>query len=136
MVILSFIQLGSDTAFNILVSLSTLGLMSTYMLSIGCVLLRRIRKQELPHARWSLGSWGIWINGFAFFYSLFITIFCCFPLALPVGVADANWAPLIWVGVIVLAAVMYLVQGRKTYTPPADFVQGRKREGVGLQSSA
>lgn len=136
MVILSFIQLGSDTAFNILVSLSTLGLMSTYMLSIGCVLLRRLRNQELPHARWSLGRWGIWTNGFAFFYSLFITIFCCFPLSLPVGVADANWAPLIWVGVIVLAAVMYVVQGRRSYTPPVDFVEGRKGAGVGLQQSA
>lgn len=136
MVILSFIQLGSDTAFNILVSLSTLGLMSTYMLSIGCVMLKRLRHEPLPHARWSLGSWGLWINGFAFLYSFFIMIICCFPLSLPVGVGDANWAPLIWVGVILLAAVMYMVQGRKHYTPPADFVEGRKNPGVGLQTSA
>lgn len=136
MVVLSLIQLGSDTAFNILVSLSTLGLMSTYMLSIGCVLLKRLRNQALPHARWSLGRWGLWINAFAFLYSLFIMIFCCFPLALPVGVADANWAPLIWVGVILLAAVMYIFQGRKHYTPPADFVEGRKNGSVALQHSA
>lgn len=136
MVVLSLIQLGSDTAFNILVSLSTLGLMSTYMLSIGCVLLKRLRNEQLPHARWSLGRWGLWINGFAFLYSFFILIFCCFPLSLPVGVADANWAPLIWVGVIILASVMYLIQGRKSYTPPVDFVEEKRNPGMGLQQSA
>ena len=79
---------------------------------------------------------GIWINGFAFLYSFFIAIFCCFPLSLPVGIADANWAPLIWVAVVILAAVMYAVQGKKQYTPPADFVEGRKGVGIGLQRSA
>ncbi|PNH45154.1 hypothetical protein VD0004_g2653 [Verticillium dahliae] len=134
-VLLSLIQIGSDAAFNILVSLSTLGLMSTYMLSIGCVLLKRIKHEPLPPARWSLGRYGLAINGFAFLYSGFIVVFCCFPLSLPVGVADANWAPLIWAAVIALATVMYVVQGRKTYTAPVDFVEGRKAEGVELQHS-
>lgn len=134
-VLLSLIQIGSDAAFNILVSLSTLGLMSTYMLSIGCVLLKRIKREPLPPARWSLGRYGLVINGFAFLYSGFIVIFCCFPLSLPVGVADANWAPLIWVAVIIFAAIMYVLQGRRTYTAPVDFVEGRKAEGVQLQQT-
>lgn len=134
-VLMSLIQLGSDTAFNILVSLSTLGLMSTYMLSIGCVLLKRIKGEPLPPARWGLGKYGLAINGFAFLYSAFICVFCCFPLSLPVGLADANWAPLIWVGVIIIAAVMYAVRGRAVYTAPVDFVEGRKAEGVELQQS-
>jgi L-asparagine transporter-like permease len=40
--LLCLITLGSDTAFNIIISVSLLVLMSTYMLSIGCVLLRRV----------------------------------------------------------------------------------------------
>lgn len=134
-VLLSLIQLGSDAAFNILVSLSTLGLMSTYMLSIGCVLLKRVRGETLPPARWSLGRYGLAVNAFAFLYSAFIVIFCCFPLSLPVGLADANWAPLLWAAVIVLATVMYVTQGRRTYTAPVDFVEGRKAEGIALQQS-
>ncbi|CRJ92711.1 hypothetical protein BN1723_008524 [Verticillium longisporum] len=102
---------------------------------IGCVLLKRIKHEPLPQARWSLGRYGLAINGFAFLYSGFIIVFCCFPLSLPVGVADANWAPLIWAAVIALATVMYFVQGRKTYTAPVDFVEGRKAEGVELQQS-
>jgi amino acid transporter len=133
--LLSLIQIGSDTAFNILVSLSTLGIMSTYFLSIGCVLLKRVRGEQLPFAQWSLGRFGLVINAFAVFYSLFIIVLCCFPLTLPIDAASANWAPLIWIGVITLAAFVYAVHGRKAYTPPVDFVQSNKSEGFNLQQA-
>ena len=132
--VICLINLGSTTAFNIVVSLTLLALLSTYMISIGCVLLKRIRKQELPPARWSLGKWGLPINAFAFAYSGFVIIFSCFPNAVPVTTSTANWAPLVWVGVIGVAAVVYLVHGKKLYTPPVAFVEGRKQAGVGLQT--
>lgn len=133
--LLSLINLGSTLAFNIVVSLSLLGLLSTYMISIGCVLLKRIKGEPLPPARWSLGRWGIVINGFAFFYSGFIIVFSCFPSYLPVTYADANWAPAVWVGTGMLAVGVYVVYGRKHYTAPVEFVEGRKGGNVGLQSS-
>jgi amino acid transporter len=133
--LLSLIQIGSEVAFTVLVSLSTLGIMSTYLLSIGCVLLKRIRGEELPFARWSLGRFGLAINAFSVLYSLFIVILCCFPLTLPVDTATANWAPLIWFAVIIIAAIAYVTHGRKAYTPPVNFVEGVKMLGVGLQES-
>ncbi|KAI7758987.1 hypothetical protein ACKAV7_011540 [Fusarium commune] len=134
--LLSLIQIGSDVAFTVLVSLSTLGIMSTYLLSIGCVLLKRIRGEQLPSARWSLGRFGLVINAFSVLYSLFIVILCCFPLTLPVDTASANWAPLIWAGVIIIAAIAYVTHGRGAYTPPVNFVEGVKLQGVGLQQSS
>ncbi|KAF5973486.1 amino acid permease 2 (AAP-2) [Fusarium bulbicola] len=134
--LLSLIQIGSDVAFTVLVSLSTLGIMSTYLLSISCVLLKRIKGEQLPSARWSLGRFGLAINAFSVLYSLFIVILCCFPLTLPVDTASANWAPLIWAGVIIIAAIAYLTHGRKAYTPPVNFVEGFKLQGVGLQQSS
>lgn len=134
--LLSLIQIGSDVAFTVLVSLSTLGIMSTYLLSIGCVLLKRIRGEQLPSARWSLGRFGLAINAFSVLYSLFIVILCCFPLTLPVDTASANWAPLIWAGVIIIAAIAYVTHGRRAYTPPVSFVEGFKLQGVGLQQSS
>ena len=133
--VLCLIQLGSTLAFNIIVSLSLLGLLSTYMISIGCVLLRRLRGQELPHARWSLGKFGLPINAFAFFYSAFVIVFSCFPVSVPVTLSTANWAPVVWVGVIVLALLVYEVHGKRHYTPPVDFVEGRKATDVPLQST-
>ena len=46
--IFCLINLGSTTGFNIVASRNILAILSTYMVSIGFVLLRRIRKQELP----------------------------------------------------------------------------------------
>ena len=105
------------------------------MISIGCVLLKRIKGEPLPHARWSLGRFGIAINAFALFYSAFIIVFCCFPSGLPVDLSSANWSPLIWVAVIIISVVFYVVHGKRHYTAPVEFVEGRKAAGVGMQSS-
>ena len=53
---------------------------------------------------------------------------------MPVTASTANWAPLVWVGVIGFAAAVYMIHGRRVYTPPVAFVEGRKQAGVGLQT--
>jgi choline transport protein len=124
--ILCLINLSSTVAFNIIISLTLLALLSTYMISIGCVLYKRILGDELPKARWTLGKFGLAINAFAFVYSGFVIIFCCFPVSLPVNTSNANWAPAVWVGVILLSGFVYVVHGKKHYTPPVVFVEGRR----------
>ncbi|KAI3604227.1 amino acid transporter [Moniliophthora roreri] len=133
--ILCLINLGSTLAFNIIVSLSLLALLSTYMLSIGCLLLLRIKGEPLPPARWSLGRFGLPINAFAFLYSGFVIVFSCFPTSVPVGLESANWAPAIWVAVIVLSMATYELHGREHFTPPVIFVEGKRLEGVGIQAT-
>jgi choline transport protein len=131
--VLCLINPGSTFAFNIIVSLSLLALMSTYMLSIGCVLLKRLRQEPLPPARWSLGRFGLPINAFAFFFAAFAIVMSCFPGSLPVDTASANWAPAVWGGVILMSIVTYFVHGKRHFTPPVMFFEG-KRTG-GLQES-
>lgn len=107
--------------------------MSTYSLSIGCVLARRLRGQDLPPARWSLGRWGLPVNAVAVAYSGLVVVMSCFPGAQAPAAADANWAPAIWAAVIVLSVVAYVFHGRKHFTPPVMFIEGRRVEGVELQ---
>ena len=128
--IICLINLGSTTGFNIVVSLNLLALMSTYMLSIGCITLKRLRGEPLPHARWSLGKYGLPINIFAFFYSAFAVVLSCFPSGLPVDTSSANWAPAVWGGVGLLSVVTYFLHGRKHYTPPVIFVEGKRLGGL------
>ncbi|KAK5193573.1 polyamine transporter tpo5 [Exophiala xenobiotica] len=127
--VLCVINIGSTTAFNIIISLTLLALLSTYMLSIGCVCLKRIRGEPLPPARWSLGRYGLAINVFAFVYSAFAIVFSCFPGSLPVDTSTANWAPVVWVGVMLLSFVTYLLHGKKHFTAPVTFVE-RIRTGA------
>ena len=133
--IFCLINLGSTFGFNIVVSLTLLALLSTYMISIGCVLRKRILQEPLPAARWSLGRLGLPVNAFAFCYCIFVIVFASFPNELPVALDTANWAPAVWAGVVVLALAAYILHGRKKYTPPVLFVEGRKAVNVGLQSS-
>jgi len=116
--VLCLINLGSTFAFEIIVSLTILALLATYMLGIGCILLKRLRSEPLPAARWSLGRFGLPINAFAFSYCGFAIVFCCFPEKLPVTVLTANWAPAVFVLVMGLAGIMYVFHGRNNYTAP------------------
>lgn len=124
--IICLVNLGSTVGFNVVVSLNLLALMSTYMLSIGCVALKRIRGEPLPPARWSLGRWGLPINVFAFVYSGFSVVWSCFPAGLPVTLDEANWAPVVWVAVGLLSVITYVVHGRNHYTAPVMFVEGKR----------
>ena len=133
--ILCLIQLGSTVAFNIIISLNLIAFLGTYLVSIGCLLIKRFRNEPLPAARFSLGRWGLPINLFAFFYSLLALIFSCFPVSVPVDASTANWGPAIWGGVLVIALVSYLVQGRRDYRGPVVFVAGIRREDMGLQTA-
>ena len=100
------------------------------MLSIGCLLLKRFRNEPLPPARFSLGRFGLPVNLFAFCYSVVTLVFSCFPVSVPVDAGTANWG-----GVLAIAAVSYAVQGRRTYKGPIVFVEGVRKEGVGLQTA-
>jgi amino acid transporter len=128
--------LGSTVAFNIIISLNLVAFLVTYLLSIGCVLWKRIKHPEaLPPARWSLGRWGVPVNAFACLYSTFAIIFSCFPVSLPVDAVDANWAPAIMAGVLLIALVSYILQGHRIYQGPVVYVEGVRQAGVGLQTT-
>ncbi|KAL8717563.1 MAG: hypothetical protein Q9181_008308, partial [Wetmoreana brouardii] len=58
-VIIALINLGSSVALNAIVSLTISALISSYILSIGCVLSKRLRGEPLPPSRFSLGRWGM-----------------------------------------------------------------------------
>ncbi|EME38241.1 hypothetical protein DOTSEDRAFT_101821, partial [Dothistroma septosporum NZE10] len=122
-ILISCINFGSTIGLAIIVSVGLLALLSTYLISIGCVLWRRLTNQRLSPARWSLGRWAIPINLFAFVYTAFPTVWCCFPPKLPVDAASANWSPLVWVAVVIVSMLGYLAYGEKHYTAPVEFVE-------------
>jgi len=91
------------------------------------------RRAEWPPARWLLRRFGILINDFAFLNSGFVIIFSYFPASVLVTLTTANWAPAVWVGVMLLSVVIYVVYGKRHYTPPAVFVEGKREGAVELQ---
>lgn len=127
--LLSLINFGSSTAFNAIISLNLVSLMITYVVSIGCVLYRRLYHPELlPQARWSLGKLGVPINAAAFLYSAFAFFWCFWPSDQETTVEWMNWAVVMFVGVTLVSVVDYYVRARKVYQGPVVLVQGWKGE--------
>ena len=125
-IILSFINLGSTTAFNSIVGLLAGSGGVSYTISIGCVLLKRIRKEPLPPSKFSLGRFAIPINAFAVCYMIMQTVISFFPLFSSasgfLSVQTMNWGVVMFAGVTVISMLFYVVQGRKTYKGPVVYV--------------
>jgi len=128
-VLLSLINIGSNVAFNAIVSLNLVSLMITYTVSIGCVLYRRIYHPELlPAARWNMGKWGIPINAAGLIYSFFAFFWCFWPNGVPVTTQDFNWAVVMFVAVAVGSVIYYYMGGKTKYRGPVVLVEGWQGE--------
>lgn len=68
----SLINLGSETAFNCIISLLTCSLLTAYMVCIGCILWRRVTNASLLPCSFSLGRYGLAVNAIA---TIFVVIF-------------------------------------------------------------
>ena len=125
--LLSLINIGSSTAFHAIISLQVVALMSTYTVSIACVLYRRIRYPErIPKARWSLGRWGVPVNVVGLAYVFFTFFWAFWPTSTPVDAKNFNWSVVLFLGVFVICLVMYFVRGRKVYRGPVTDVRAAR----------
>jgi amino acid transporter len=78
-VLISLINIGSTVALNAIESIIISALMSSYMITIGCVLLKRIKGEPLPAHRWSLGRYGMAINIASMLFLCPLFVFAFFP---------------------------------------------------------
>ena len=101
-VLLSLINIGSTIVFNNIVPLSVATLMSSYAISISCLLIRKLRHPEtLPPARWSMGRYGVVVNAISVAYLVLVLITSFFPQVPNPTPAEFNWSILIY-GVAIL----------------------------------
>ncbi|KAL1865527.1 hypothetical protein Daus18300_007172 [Diaporthe australafricana] len=134
-VVMCLIYLGSAVAFNAILSIGLVSIMGTYGLSTGCVLYRRLRWPEtLPPVRWSLGRWGVLVNGIAVTYASFAFFWSFWPIYYSPTPETMNWSVVMFGGVMSVAVVAYFVRGRKMYEGPVATCDGR-RIGEGAEDS-
>jgi amino acid transporter len=124
--LLSLINIGSTAALNAILALTSVSLLTSYIIVISVVLLKRFRREPLPHARWSLGKYGAVVNILALCFLFAIYVFAFFPAAAHPDAVGMNYAIVIFGGIILFAVVYYFIYGRKQYVPPVALV---KRDG-------
>lgn len=121
--LLSLINIGSTAALNAILALTSVSLLTSYIIVIGVVLLKRFRGEPLPHARWSLGKYGALVNVLALCYLFAIYVFAFFPAVVNPTAVEMNYAIVIFGGIILFAVVYYFIYGRKQYVPPVALVK-------------
>jgi choline transport protein len=119
---LSMINIGSIVAFDSIASMGVSALLSSYVISIGCIFLKRCRKEPLLPSRFNLGKYGIWINGIAIIYLCVAALLGFFPMYPNPSPDLMNWNILIY-GVVVSFSLLYFVfRGRKVYEGPVEYL--------------
>lgn len=141
--LLTLINLGSDVALNIITSLGTGALTCSYIVSISCIIRKRLVGEPLLPRRWSLGIWGLPLNiiGVCFLILCFVMNF--FPQSpVDLDATTFNWNILIvsipklvrdvlrtdantrqFVAAVVIAGLNYAIKGRKDYEGPVAYVR-------------
>ncbi|KAM0715990.1 hypothetical protein Q7P37_008504 [Cladosporium fusiforme] len=132
---MSLINLGSKVAFEAMLSLATVALMSTYLISIGCVLLKRIRGEPLPSTRWSLGRYGLAVNAIAVAYTCWSTygidqfFWAFWPSTYNVSGSTFNWVGPLFILFLGCALLTYHLHAKYEYEGPVSYVIKRHRSG-------
>lgn len=116
--LLSFIYIGSSTAFNAIISLTSIGLHISYILPIRFIIPRKIRGPPVAFGPFKLGKWGIPINLFSLVYLFFVIIWIPFPIELPVTGSNMNYAGPILLVVIIGAVIDWFISGHKRFDFP------------------
>ncbi|KAF2099173.1 putative GABA permease [Rhizodiscina lignyota] len=123
-ILLSLINIGSTAALNAIFSLNTASLLTSYMITIGSMLLWRLRGKPIPRSRWTLGRYGF-ANVGAMCYLLPVFVFSFFPSVTPPTPETMNWGVVMYSGVIIFSTVYYILYGRHHYQPPTRDVGSR-----------
>jgi choline transport protein len=129
-IILSCINIGSTVALNALTAASVSYLLPSYILPIGCLLLKRIRGEQLPPRRWSLGRYGAAINAVGLLLLCVMFVMSFFPIGVPVVASTMNWNVVIYCGVVIPATIYYVLYARHKYVGPVELIKkGLRAQG-------
>lgn len=135
--LLSLINIGSTTAFNALVSLTTLGYYFSYAIPTVLFAIRRYNKSDpISFGPWTMGRFGLLVNLLAVAFCVFLVIFLPFPPYLPVTGTNMNYASPVFGAVMVLATLNYVLRARKKFTGPIKEVSSEPSSEVVTHASA
>ncbi|KAJ5726081.1 amino acid transporter [Penicillium malachiteum] len=107
------IYLGSETAFNSMVTACIDLQYLSYVLPVVGILIRG--RNNISHGPFWLGTWGLICNWVCLAWIAFTTVFYSFPSIMPVDGGNMNYVSVIYgiVGFIILAD--WVLRARKTY---------------------
>lgn len=121
--LLALVNIGSAVALNSITSLATTSLLSSYIVSIGCMIWRRWTNSPLLRAKFTLGKWGLAINIASEAFLIVIFVLAFMPANPNPTPAQMNWNILIYGVVVLFSLGYYLFRGTHRYEGPVAYVR-------------
>lgn len=104
-------------------SLSTAAILASYIVSISCIALKRIRGEALLPSKFKLGRAGLPINIVSIIFLVFVFVFSFMPMGPNPTPASMNWSILMFGSTVVFSLAYYYVKGRHAYAGPVAYVR-------------
>ncbi|OAP57782.1 hypothetical protein AYL99_08520 [Fonsecaea erecta] len=122
--LLSLFEIGSTTgtAFSAFTALSSLGLYTSYIVAISCILHARLTGRLSDKAGGAVvnyGGWRMWngwrtpVNIFALCWTIYLSVWLPFPTTLPVTGTNMNYALPIYAFVVLCSLGYWFVWGKR-----------------------
>jgi amino acid transporter len=114
--LLLLLQLASTTAFAAIIAIATLGYQISYLIPIffRCTVARK----TFQKGEFNLGRFGFPIAIIASIWLAITSIFMFFPAQYPVNQGNMNYAIVIIGGVLIIAAIYWLISARHWFVGP------------------
>jgi choline transport protein len=90
--VLACLNVASTAAFGAFIALSSMGLFTSYLIAISCMVHARFQKDGVQFGEWNMGKLELPVNLFAIVYTAYVTIWLPFPSSLPVTRTNMNYA--------------------------------------------
>jgi choline transport protein len=97
--------------------------MASYIMSIACIALRRIRNEPLLASKFNLGRAGLPLNLVSLVFLLFVFFFSFWPVGRDPAPVGMNWSSLIFAAAMGASLAYYWVKGRLVYVGPVEYVR-------------
>lgn len=116
--LLGLINIGSSTAFNAVISLVVATYYTSYFNAILLLTWRKFCNNAPEPGPWTIGKMpSLIVNIATLVYIVVIFIFSFFPLVVPITPSTMNWAVVLYVGVVLIGAVLYIFRGKDFNEP-------------------
>ncbi|KAA8645787.1 hypothetical protein EYZ11_006751 [Aspergillus tanneri] len=116
-ILLGLIYFGSSAAFNAFSGVGVILLTLSYACPVAVSLILR-RRADIKHGNFNMGALGTFCNVVAISWTLLAIPLFSMPSFKEVTVETMNYASVVFVGYVAIAAVWYWVWGHKNYVGP------------------
>ncbi|TVY39738.1 Choline transport protein [Lachnellula subtilissima] len=128
--LIGLLELGSSTALNAILGGAILCIFASYAIPITFSLLNKRSAFAAPHYCDLGRTFGTALNVISVSWIVFVFVWLCFPLYIPVTPQTMNFAVVVFAGIVVISGINWVCYSHKVFTTPEAVIVSGRRESL------